>query len=192
MPVMRLEQLDPRTLLLDGNIRSEADLDEDFVASIRQRGVVQPIVAVQTEQGVQVRYGQRRTLAAITAERDLVPVVIVETADSAETERIIDQWHENQHRRGLSVADRIGAAGQLAAFGIPAEQIGKQLGASTEDVTHALAAAKSPLARKAAPRYDLTLQQSAAVAEFEDDPESVKFLVLAAKEGPVRFEHQLA
>lgn len=43
-------------------------------------------------------------MAAITAERDLVPVVIVETADSAETERIIDQWHENQHRRGLSVA----------------------------------------------------------------------------------------
>ena len=69
MPVMRLEQLDPRTLLLDGNIRSEADLDEDFVASIRQRGVVQPIVAVQTEQGVQVRYGQRRTLAVICTSR---------------------------------------------------------------------------------------------------------------------------
>jgi ParB family chromosome partitioning protein len=190
-PQMSLQWLDPRSLLLEGNIRGEADLDEAFVASIRERGVMQPIVAIQTEQGVQVRFGQRRTLGAIKAERDLVPVVVVDAQDSDEAARIIDQWHENEQRRGLSVADKIGAAEQLAAFGIPAEQIGKELGASTAEITHALAAAKSELARKAAPRYELTLEQSAAVAEFDQDPEAVKLLVLAARQGPVRFEHEL-
>jgi ParB family transcriptional regulator, chromosome partitioning protein len=50
--------------------------------------------------------------------------------------------------------------------------------------------ARSDLARSASERYDfLTLDQAAVVAEFEDDDETVKVLVVAAREG--RFEHVL-
>lgn len=69
MPVMRLAPMDPRSLLIEGNIRSDAALDAEFLNSIREQGVLVPIVAVQTEQGLQVRYGQRRTLAAICTSR---------------------------------------------------------------------------------------------------------------------------
>src|ERR1700744_2948752 len=33
-----LLHLDPRTLLIEGNIRSRAELDEDFVTSVREHG----------------------------------------------------------------------------------------------------------------------------------------------------------
>jgi ParB-like nuclease family protein len=62
-----LEMLDPATLLVDLNIR-EAKLDKDFVASIKDHGVIEPIVAVRTEDGqVRVRHGHRRALGAIEA-----------------------------------------------------------------------------------------------------------------------------
>jgi len=56
-------------------------------------------------------------------------------------------------------------------------------------VDHAITVSRS-LARAAHDRYDLTLDQAAAVAEFDDDEETVKALVAAAK--TARFDHVLA
>lgn len=167
----RLRMLDPKGLLLDGNVRTAVDLDADFVASIKDHGVLQPISAVLTaEGGVRVRYGQRRALGAIAAGRELVPVIITgsegEASDAGEIERIVTQFHENEHRTGLGTADRAAAVEQLAAFGLSAAQIHRRMKGSRVDVDHALAVARSELAKKAA-RYDfLDLQQAATVAEF--------------------------
>ena len=43
--------LDPRDLLVDVNIRTDARLDKDFVASIKDFGVLVPITAVRTAGG---------------------------------------------------------------------------------------------------------------------------------------------
>jgi ParB family chromosome partitioning protein len=69
--------LDPRDLLVDVNIRTDARLDKDFVASIKDFGVLVPIIAVRTAAGdVRVRFGHRRTLAAIEADLATVPVEV--------------------------------------------------------------------------------------------------------------------
>ncbi|MBI4942111.1 MAG: ParB N-terminal domain-containing protein [Actinobacteria bacterium] len=58
--------VDPASLLVDVNIRLEARLDADFVASVRDLGVLVPVVAVRTDEGqLRVRFGHRRTLAAV-------------------------------------------------------------------------------------------------------------------------------
>ena len=188
---MRLEHMDPATLLIDANIRSSAELDPDFVESVREFGVMQPISAVQGPDGIRVRMGQRRTLAAIEAGRPTVPVIVISATDDDEADRIIRQWHENELRRGLNVSDQVAVAEQLAAFGLSAGEIAGKLHTSPDQVGRALAVAGSALARKAAPRYDLTLDQAAALAEFEGDEDTVKALVAAAQEGPGRFEHVL-
>ncbi len=60
-----LEHLDPQHLVLELNVRSDAGLTDDFLASITEHGVLVPIVAVRTPDGTTlVRAGQRRTLAA--------------------------------------------------------------------------------------------------------------------------------
>jgi hypothetical protein len=56
-------------------------------------------------------------------------------------------------------------------------------------VDQALAVTKSDLAKAASVRYELTIDQAAGVAEFENDPDTVKALVAAAKTG--QFDHVL-
>lgn len=190
--VTQAPRLDPRTLLVDVNVRHAATADADLIASIRDVGVLQPIVAVRTADGqVRVRYGHRRTLAAIEAELSTVPVLIVAdeaTDDAGQVERLVTQWAENEHRTGLTQAEQVDVIGQLSAFGISAAQIAKRTKTSRTKVDAALVVMGSDLAREATARYDfLDLTQAAVVAEFEDDPEAVTALVAAAQVG--RFEH---
>jgi hypothetical protein len=56
-----IEHIDPHALILDPNVRDEADVDADFVASIKKHGVLIPIAAVRDDDGqVRVRSGQRQ------------------------------------------------------------------------------------------------------------------------------------
>ena len=186
-PVM--EQIDPSTLLIDTNVRADATPDKTLIESVRDLGVLVPIVAIRTEDGVRVRYGHRRTRAAVEAGQPNIPVWVF-AADNAGTDvdRIVRQWAENEHRESLTDADRLAAVEQLSAFGVSAAQISKRLRAPRKNVDAALSASKSTLAKAALVRYDfLDLTQAAVVAEFEDDPETVKALVVAARDG--RFDH---
>jgi ParB family chromosome partitioning protein len=192
-PSITVEYLDPSSLLIDVNIRSEATLDKDFLVSIRDLGVLVPIVAVRTADGaVRVRHGHRRTLAAVETGLASVPVVTVGEDDADEVGRIVSQWHENEYRAGLSTADKLAAVEQLSLLGLSPTQIVKRTKARKTDVEQALAAARSDLAKGAAGRWEfLTLDQAAAVAEFESSPATVKTLVAAAKQSDGDYRHAL-
>jgi ParB family chromosome partitioning protein len=181
--------LDPHALLLDANIRKAAALDPAFVESIRDHGVLVPIVAVETEQGMRVRFGQRRVLAAIDAGRGTVPVVVVDDAGD-DALRIAQQWAENERRANLSTADKVAAVEQLALLGYTADDIDKRTRSSKADVDQALATANSKLAKKSAERYEfLDLEQAAAIAEFDGEKDTVKALVAAAQKSRGDFAH---
>jgi hypothetical protein len=65
--------VDPRTLLIETNVRSDAFLSPRFVQSIKDHGVLTPVLVVRTPDGLRVRAGQRRTLGAIDADRPTTP-----------------------------------------------------------------------------------------------------------------------
>jgi len=187
---LTVTHLDPRTLLLDRNIRDDAALDPGFVASIRDHGVLVPIIAVHSDGGIRVRDGHRRTLAAITADRDTVPVIIAGTdgdTDDDHIARIVEQWVTNEHRTAISDTDRYTTLAQLAAFGLSATQIAKRTQTPRRRVKAALAVAGSEAARGAAHSGDLTLDELAVLAEFDDDPDAVTTLLEAAASG--QFPH---
>jgi ParB family chromosome partitioning protein len=181
----------PDTLLMTKNIR-EATPSTDLIKSVADLGVLQPIVAVLTEDstGLLVRYGHRRTLAAIEAKRETVPVYIggIDGQEATtEIRRVIGQRDENTQRDGLTAADDLHVVETLIDLGLSAAQVAKQARIKRADVDAAVAVSGSKLASKAAERYDLDLAQLAVLAEFEDDTETVKALVVAAREG--KFEH---
>lgn len=193
---IRLVDVDPATLLVDRNLRRDEGLDKPFLDSLRQYGVLEPIVAVEVGDPdveatlLRVRYGHRRTLGAVKVGLPSVPVFVAGREDDDVTERIVRQWVENEQRRALSAPDRLAALTQLAAFGLPAGDIAKRTHASAEEVAAALVVAGSKLAAKAVERYDfLTLDQAVAIAEFEDDKDAVKVLVASAKSGGGGFDH---
>jgi ParB/RepB/Spo0J family partition protein len=186
-PTTRID-LDPRDLLVDVNIRTDARPDKDFVASIKDIGVLVPITAVRTAAGdVRVRFGHRRTLAAIEADLATVPVDIVgdeATDDAGQIERILTQDAENAHRSPLRQNEQLGVVEQLSALGLTAAQIAKRTKIKRDTVKTALAVTKSDLAKAASDRYDfLTLEPAAAVAEFDDDADAAKELITKAQSG---------
>jgi len=194
----KVQQLDPRALLVDRNARvtTRVEDDTDFLASIRKYGVLQPIIAVRTaDDAVRVRFGHRRTLAAVLTEQDTIPVVVVAdegTQDDDEIERIITQHHENAFRAGLTAADEVAEVEQLTAFGLSADTIANFLHLPTDRVQAARKVGTSKLATAAADRYDfLDLTQAAALAEFEDDQEALTRLIEAARHGDLHFRRQV-
>lgn len=186
-----LENLNPTALVIADNVRREAagSLDRHFLASVRERGVLVPIVADRDEAGtVTVRYGHRRTLAAVEVGLESVPVDVRDEAQ-ARADRIIDQLAENEHRADLSNSDRAQAIAQLALTGLSEAQIAKRAALPRKMVRNAVTVAGSTTASEHADT--LTLEQAAALAQFgPDDEDEVARLVEAASEG--RFEHVLS
>jgi len=109
-----LVQIDPTIAVLGVNVRSEATLTADFVASIRELGVLEPVDGDGDPQGqFVVLRGQRRTLAAVETKQATIPAVVVPRPEDAD--RIVQQMAENDHRSDMTTADRVAGVKQLAA-----------------------------------------------------------------------------
>lgn len=180
-PAHELVDVDPRVLVIGANARLDPRVDKAFVASIKERGVLQPILAHRNDGDLVVIAGQRRTLAAIQAGRDTVPVIVV--PEPTDADRLVDQVVENVHRDGLTTAERVAAAEQLALLGVTPAQIAKRTALPRPDVDQALAVAKSTTAAAALKEHSLTLDQAAALVEFEDDDAAVTDLLSAIDRG---------
>jgi len=165
-PARECIDVDPTTLIIGDNVRAEARLDRQFLASIREFGVMDPIHITRADDGtLTVKRGQRRTLGAVKVGRPTVPVLVVSDDDS-EAERITKQWHENERRDALTDTDRLAAVEQLTILGVPAGSIAKRLGAPKKVIDAAVQANTSEVAKTAAAKHALTLTDAALVAEF--------------------------
>lgn len=131
------------------NVRSEAGLTPEFVASVREHGVMVPVLVQRTEGGqLLVRAGQRRTLAAIEAGLESIPARIVD-GDGDGACRIIEQVVENDQRAALRESDRAAGFQQLALLGVPAATIAMKTGHAKDTVNTALKVGKSKIAAAA-------------------------------------------
>lgn len=186
-----LEHIDPSTLVMADNVRSDAaaSLSKGFIGSIRERGVLEPIIADRNPEGITtVRAGHRRTLAAIEANRVTVPVM-VHTGEQSRVDRLIDQIVENEHRADLTNRDKIAAVHQLALEGLSEGQIAKRAALPKKDVAAAVIIGGSTVAEYT---DQLTLEQAAAMAEFDNDPEAMEKLLTAARYSQGQFAHTLS
>ena len=194
-PQGTLEHLDPHALALETNVRDDAALDADFVASVKEHGVMNPIVAVRGSDGVvRVRAGQRRTLAARESGLATIPVYVRQVADGDEqaqvVERVAEQIVENDQRQALTDAQRVRGIQQMLDAGVPVTKVAKTLSISRDIVKSAATAAGSAAAMEALNAGQLSLAEAAALTEFNDDPDAVARLLEVAGTG--WFEHKVA
>lgn len=186
-----IEHLDPVQIEVETNIRTTVKLDPAFVASIREYGVLTPVGCRRNEDGtITVRIGQRRVLAAREVGLPAIPAYIVEGDDSTVT-RLLEQFAENEHRASLTEPERAAVFQQLAFEGLTVPQIAKRTGVKKTVVEAGITVAHSDFAGKIATKYEVTLDQAAAILEFEDDPNAVKSLVQYAEDAPDQFRHEV-
>ncbi|MFE4835317.1 ParB/RepB/Spo0J family partition protein [Arthrobacter sp. NPDC056691] len=182
-----LEMIDPATLTVDVNVRKDAALTPDFVASIKEHGVMEPVIAHRKDDGtVHVLMGQRRTRAAVEAERPLIPVMIIESPEEAE--RIVTQVVENIQRAELTEADEADAYHQLSLIGVSAAAIAKKTGRTKTTVESALKA-KASEAGAAALGKGWSIEEALIMAEFEGDEDATEELESVIMDEPDQLLH---
>ncbi|MFJ3385615.1 MULTISPECIES: ParB/RepB/Spo0J family partition protein [unclassified Curtobacterium] len=97
-------RVDPATLIVAANVRSNTKVTKEFIASVKLHGVLVPITAQEAEDGLRVVDGQRRTLAAVEAGLAEVPVFVVAPLEDAA--RIVDQVVVNSTVQSWTTSSR--------------------------------------------------------------------------------------
>jgi ParB family chromosome partitioning protein len=108
----------------------------ELAASIRELGILQPLLVRRGASGFELIAGERRLRAARLAGLDSVPVVVVDTDDRGSLERALV---ENIHRADLNPIEEAAAYKQLIdEGGLTQEALGSKLGRNRVTITNAL------------------------------------------------------
>ena len=122
--------------------------DEDALAelthSIREFGVLQPVVVRHDDDGYELVMGERRLRAAVAAGLDTIPAIVRSTADDA---MLRDALLENVHRAQLNPLEEAAAYQQLLEeFGTTHEELAHRIGRSRPQVSNTIRLLNLPLA----------------------------------------------
>lgn len=114
----------------------------ELAASIREVGILQPLVIRSTEAGFELIAGERRLRAAKIAGLERVPVLIRPAGENESMELALV---ENLQREDLNPLETAAAYQALMeGFGLSKEQLARRLGKSRAAVTNTLRLARLP------------------------------------------------
>ena len=115
----------------------DADALAELVTSVREVGVLQPVVVRETAPGrSQLIMGERRWRACREAGVATIPAIVRETPDD---ELLRDALLENLHRQQLNPLEEAAAYEQLLQeFGVTHEELAGRLGRSRSHVSNTL------------------------------------------------------
>lgn len=131
---LEIDLLQPNPLQPRGLISS--DSLKDLVGSIREHGILEPLVVAKTPAGYQIIAGERRWRAAKLLGLRSLPVLLKETTARGMLEMAIV---ENVQREDLNPIERGQAFERLIEeFGLPVSEIAKRIGKSDSYVSNSL------------------------------------------------------
>jgi ParB family chromosome partitioning protein len=136
--MVSIERLDPNP---DQPRQAMGDLSE-LMASIEEKGVIEPLIVRQREGRYQIIAGERRYQAAVQIGLQEMPVII---RDADDRELIELALIENLQRKDLTPFEEAVALAALAEkFGHTHEELARRLGKSRTSVTESLSLQAMP------------------------------------------------
>ncbi len=109
---------------------------EELTASIKQHGILQPLIVTPTESGYRLIAGERRLRAAKMLNLKTVPVVV---RKASELESLELALVENLQRQDLNAIEEAESYRQLIQeFGLTQNQVAEKVGKSRSAVTNTL------------------------------------------------------
>lgn len=131
---LSINHLQPNPLQPRGVITS--DSLAELATSIKEHGVLEPLVVAHTPAGYQIVAGERRWRAAKLAGLEMVPVVIAETSPKGMLEMALV---ENVQRTDLNPIERAKAFERLMAeFSLSTNDIADRIGKSSAYVSNTM------------------------------------------------------
>jgi len=153
----------------------------DLIESIREHGIIEPLIVAKTPAGYQIIAGERRWRSAKILGLKTVPAVVRETTPKQMLEMAII---ENLQRENLNPLDRAKAFQQLEEeFGLSLGEIAKRVGKSTAYVSNSIRLLKLPDAVKDGLLSDLISEGHArAIAGIDDTAKIISIYKQILKE----------
>lgn len=109
---------------------------EDLIASIKQHGIIQPLVVARAGGGYQLIAGERRLRAAKILQLATVPVLVRDVQRQHQLELALI---ENIQRQNLNpVEEAVAYQRLMAEFNLTQEAVGERLGKSRSGITNTL------------------------------------------------------
>lgn len=131
---LSINHLQPNPLQPRGAI--SGDGLQELAASIREHGILEPLVVAHTPAGYQIVAGERRWRAAKIAGLETVPVIIKETSPTGMLEMALV---ENVQRTDLNALERAKAFERLMNdFSLSVSDIGRRISKSSSFVSNTM------------------------------------------------------
>jgi ParB family chromosome partitioning protein len=147
IPGTRLIEIDPHDIVPNPRQpRTHFDADDlaELVHSVREFGVLQPVVVRTNEDGkYELIMGERRTRASREAGLTAIPAIVRDTSDE---NLLRDALLENLHRSQLNPLEEASAYQQLLDdFGITQEELAGRIGRSRPQISNTIRLLKLPV-----------------------------------------------
>ena len=187
---LEINQLQPNPLQPRGAITPESLVD--LVDSIREHGILEPLVVAKTPAGFQLIAGERRWRASKLAGLTHVPVIIRETSPKGMLEMALV---ENVQRVDLNALDRAkGFERLMNEFALTTSEIAVRIGKSVAYVSNSLRLLSLPDALKDGLLSGLITEGHArALAAIDDTSLMIEaYKIVLRESGSVRRAEELA
>ncbi len=154
----------------------------ELVESIRQHGVVQPVLVRSDGDGYQIIAGERRWRAAQQAGQKRIPVVVKECTEQEMMEIALV---ENLQREDLNALEEAMAYRRLLEeFSLTQEQVAEQVGKSRSQVANTLRLLQlHPMVQEMLEKGDLSPGHARTLLAIGDGSAQVKMAQRVAQEG---------
>ncbi len=187
---LEIDSLQPNPLQPRGIITPESLVD--LVDSIREHGILEPLVVAKTPAGYQIIAGERRWRASKLAGLKSVPVMIKETTPQGMLEMAIV---ENVQRSDLNAVDRAKAFERLITeFGLGNSEIAQRISKSPAYISNSLRLLSLPDALKDGLLTGLITEGHARALAAIEDPKLIveAYKIILRESGSVRRAEELA
>jgi len=146
---------------------------QELANSIKENGIIQPIIISKSENGFELIAGERRLRAAKLAGLDRIPAILKRVT---EKEKVVMAILENVQRMDLNCVEEAFAYYQLISeFNLTQEEVAKRLGKERSSVANLLRILKLPRAVRELLQKDLlSLGHAKVLAGVEDLEKATK------------------
>lgn len=153
---------------------------EELADSIKEHGLIQPVVLRKSGKGYEIVAGERRWRACRKAGIKEIPCIIKELTDE---ENMLIAIIENMQREDLNpVEEAEGINQMIEVYGMTQEQVSKSVGKSRPYITNALRLLKLPVEiRQMLSEGKLTAGHARAIAGVEDKKKQLLIAELVIK-----------
>ncbi|MDH5580730.1 MAG: ParB/RepB/Spo0J family partition protein [Bdellovibrionales bacterium] len=164
----------PRKIFKDLDLRELSD-------SIKENGVIQPLIVTQTETGFELIAGERRLKASIMAGIEKVPVIVKRATDK---DKMVMAIIENVQRSDLNCVEEALAYFQLMdEFKLTQEEVAKKIGKERSTVANFLRILKLPRpVIENIQKEKLTFGHAKILAAVKEREETIKFAQICIDE----------